>query len=75
MNSDAVNVEGPDGLHFVWVGKTETEGDLVHLCGDDMERIFCVPSEWVSKATEAQVKEINGKSKTLPEEVEAEEVE
>lgn len=75
MNSDAVSVEGPEGLHFVWVGKTEKEGDFVHLCGDDMGRIFCVPSEWVSKATPAQINEIDGKAKALPEEVEAEEVE
>lgn len=70
MNPDAVSVEGPEGLHFVWVGKTEKEGDLVHLCGDDMERIFCVPAEWVSKATPAEISEIYDKAKALPEEAE-----
>jgi len=49
-----------DGEHmnFVWVGHREIEGDFVHLCDENMRRIFCVPAEWVSDATEEQIREI-----------------
>lgn len=66
--SKPVNVQGPDGLHFIWVGKTDLDGDFMHLCDDDMARIFCVPKEWVSDATDEQIAEV----KKMGEEVEVE---
>jgi hypothetical protein len=53
-----LSINGPEGLHFVWVGNREIEEKVVHLCGEDMRRIFCVPSEWVSDATEQQIREL-----------------
>jgi len=57
QNKKPLSING-EGLHFVWVGHSEIEGDFVHLCAEDMRRIFCVPAEWVSDATEEQVREI-----------------
>ena len=63
MSHKPVNVEGPDGLHFIWVGKTDEEGEFTHLCDDEGARIFCVPKEWVSNATEKQMEEIKSETK------------
>lgn len=58
MSRNAVSVKGPDGLNFIWVGGTQEDGDLVHLCDEEMTRIFSIPSVWVSPVSRAQEAEM-----------------